>query len=156
MAKRNILSDDDGTLRKKSRAVTVFDKRLHQLLDDMAETLHDANGVGLAAVQVGVLRRAFITDVGEGVVEFINPKIVEKSKETLLENEGCLSFPGQWGLVERPQSVTIEAQDRNGDLFKLSGEGLLARALCHETDHLDGILFQDLAVEMLEPEDDDE
>lgn len=155
MAKRNILDDRDGTLRKKSREVTVFDRRLHQLLDDMAETMHDANGVGLAAVQVGVLRRVFLIDVGEGVTEFINPKIIKKSKETLTESEGCLSFPGKYGLVERPQSVTIRAQNRKGDLFTMSGEGLLARAMCHENNHLDGILFQDLATKMLETEDDE-
>lgn len=153
MAKRKILNEKDGTLRKKSREVTVFDARLRQLLDDMAETLHEANGVGLAAVQVGVLRRVFIIDVGEGVTEFINPKIILQSAETLSDNEGCLSFPGEYGIVERPQSVTIQAQNRRGDLFTMSGEGLLARAMCHETDHLDGILFYDLATEMLEAED---
>lgn len=158
MAKRNILNDRDGTLRKKSREVTVFDSRLHQLLDDMAETMAEVNGVGLAAVQVGVLRRVFIADVGEGVIEFINPKIIERSTEMLNESEGCLSFPGQYGMVERPRSVTVEAQNRNGDFFKMSGEGLLARAMCHETDHLDGILFLDLASEMMDggDEEDDE
>lgn len=153
MAKRNILGDSDDILRKKSREVTVFDKRLHQLLDDMAETMREANGVGLAAVQVGILRRAFIIDVGEGVTEYINPKITERSKESLCESEGCLSSPGIYGMVERPQRVTVQAQDRNGDLFTKTGEGLLARAMCHESDHLDGILFQDLATEMLDPDD---
>lgn len=155
MAIRKILNDSDGTLRKKSREVTVFDNRLHQLLDDMADTMREANGVGLAAVQVGVLRRAFIADAGDGLTEFINPKIIKKSKDTLNESEGCLSFPGEYGMVERPQSVTIEAQNRNGDPFELTGEGLLARALCHETDHLDGILFQDLATQMLECEEEE-
>lgn len=153
MAKRIILKDTDDTLRKKSRDVTVFDKRLHQLLDDMAETMHDVNGVGLAAVQVGVLRRVFITDVGEGVTEFINPKIMKRSRETLNESEGCLSSPGVYGMVERPQSVTVFAQNRNGDGFTMTGENLLARALCHENDHLDGVLFKDLATEMLDPDD---
>lgn len=156
MAIRNILDDRDGILRKKSREVTVFDSRLHQLLDDMAETLKEANGVGLAAVQVGVLRRAFIADVGEGVVEYINPKIVERSEETLDESEGCLSFPGRYGMVERPKSVTVEAQDRHGNFFKKTGEGLLARAMCHETDHLDGVLFLDLASEMFDDDGSDE
>lgn len=156
MAKRNILDDRDGTLRKKSRNVTVFDSRLHQLLDDMAETMESVNGVGLAAVQVGVLRRVFIADAGEGIIEFINPKIIKRSKERINDSEGCLSFPGQYGMVERPKSVTIEAQDRNGDLFKMSGEGLLARAMCHETDHLDGVIFLDLATEMLDNIEDDD
>ncbi len=156
MALRNILGEKDDSLRKKSREVTVFDKRLHDLLDDMAETMRAAHGVGLAAVQVGVLRRAFIADVGEGVIEFINPKIVEKSKDTLSESEGCLSFPGEYGIVERPRSVKIQAQNRRGDLFTMSAEGLMARAMCHESDHLDGIIFKDLASEMLDEDEDDE
>ncbi len=153
MAKRRILDETDVSLRKKSREVTVFDARLHQLLDDMVETLQDSGGAGLAAVQVGVLRRVFVTDVGEGVVEYVNPKIVERSGEMLNEAEGCLSFPGQYGMVERPSHVKIEAQDRNGDYFEMEGDELLARAMCHEYDHLDGVLFYDLATEMLDEEE---
>jgi peptide deformylase len=119
----------------------------------MAETLTEAEGAGLAAVQVGVLRRVFITDIGEGITEYINPKIVESSEDTLNESEGCLSSPGQYGMVERPRYVKMEAQDRNGDLITHEGEGLLARAMCHEFDHLNGVLFKDLATEMLDEEE---
>lgn len=156
MALRNILKFGDPTLRKKSRDVTVFDKRLHQLLEDMADTMHEANGVGLAAVQVGVLRRVVTIDVGEGVIELINPVVKDTSEETIIRSEGCLSFPGQWGLVERPAKVTVEAQDRHGNPITVTGEEMLARALCHETDHTNGIVFIDLASEMLEDDDDDE
>ena len=156
MAIRRILREEDGTLRKKSRDITVFDKRLHQLLDDMAETMQHANGVGLAAVQVGVLRRAVIVDVGEGVIEMVNPKITARSEETVCESEGCLSYPGVYGTVERPKSVTVEAQDRRGNLFSVSGEDLKARALCHEIDHLDGVVFKDLASEILDGDDEQE
>lgn len=155
LATRKILMGSDEMLRKKSREVTVFDKRLHQLLDDMTETLREANGVGLAAPQVGVLRRVFIADTGEKIVDFINPKIIRQSSETLKEHEGCLSFPGEWGFVERPRSVTVQAQDRNGNLFTMTGEGLLARAMCHETDHLDGVLYIDLAEGLFNAEDDE-
>jgi peptide deformylase len=147
------LDEQDSSLRKRSREVTVFDKRLHQLLDDMAETLTEAEGAGLAAVQVGVLRRVFITDLGEGITEYVNPKIVERSEDMLNESEGCLSSPGQYGMVERPRYVKLEAQDRHGNLIVHEGEGLLARAMCHEFDHLNGVLFKDLATEMLDEEE---
>jgi peptide deformylase len=156
LAIRNILRGTESILRKKSRDVTVFDKRLHQLLDDMAETLTEASGLGLAAPQVGVLRRAFIADKEGEFVEFINPKITWQSDEMLEENEGCLSFPGEYGRVQRPQSVTIEAQDRNGNLFTMTGEGILARCMCHETDHLDGVLFVDFAEDMFEADDEED
>lgn len=156
MAIRNIIKEGNSFLRKKSREVTVFDKRLHTLLDDMAETMHEAYGVGLAAVQVGVLRRVVTVDVGEDLVELINPQIIEASDETQYDPEGCLSFPGEYGMVERPMRVTVQAQDRNGDLITVEGEGLKARALCHEIDHLNGVLFADLATEMLDNEDLDE
>ena len=152
MAIRNIIGEQDGLLRKKSREVTVFDKRLHTLLDDMIETMNSANGVGLAAVQVGVLRRVCIVDVGEGVVELVNPVITEASEETVCDAEGCLSFPGQYGMVERPLRVTVQAQDRNGNPFTIKGEELFARALCHEIDHTNGIVFTDLTSEMIEDE----
>jgi peptide deformylase len=140
-------------LRKKSREVTVFDTRLHQLLEDMADTMQEANGVGLAAVQVGVLRRAVTLDVGEGIIELINPAITERSEEEVTEGEGCLSYPGEWGLVSRPKRVTVTAQDRHGDLISLSGEDLLARAICHEVDHLDGAVFMDIAIEMVDEDE---
>lgn len=143
MALRNIVKDGDPILRKKSREVTVFDKRLHSLLQDMAETLHMADGVGLAAVQVGMLRRVVVIDVGQGIIELVNPVILEASEEKVLDHEGCLSFPQQYGMVERPKRVKVQAQNRSGDLFTMEGEDLLARAFCHEIDHLDGIVFKD-------------
>jgi peptide deformylase len=150
MAIRTIIKDGNSFLRKKSREVTVFDSRLHTLLDDMIETMGEANGVGLAAVQVGVLRRAVIVDIGEDLVELINPVIIEASEETQNDPEGCLSFPGEYGMVERPLRVKVQAQDRHGDLIIVEGEGLKARAFCHEIDHLNGVLFVDLASEMLD------
>lgn len=156
MAIRNIRKWNDPILRKKSRDVTVFDAKLHQLLDDMYETMGQANGAGLAAVQVGILRRAVVIDVGEGRIELINPVITQRSEETVNSSEGCLSFPGQWGLVERPQTVTVEAQDRDGNPITVTGEDLLARAICHEVDHTVGIVFTDLATEMLDDEDDED
>lgn len=144
MALREILKFGEDILRKKCREVTAFDDKLRQLLDDMKETLQAADGVGLAAPQVGILRRAVIIDVrdGKGVIELINPVIIEKNG-TQTGNEGCLSAPGEWCEVERPQSVTVKAFDRNGNEFELKGSDLLARAICHEVDHLDGILFID-------------
>jgi len=155
MALRNIVKGSDPLLRKKSRPVTVFDTRLHTLLDDMVQTLHNVGGAGLAAVQVGALRRVFIVDVGEGVTELINPVITSRSAETESASEGCLSFPGEYGMVERPLKVTAQAQDRFGDPITVTGEGLLARAICHEYDHLEGIVYKDLATEMFEEEDEE-
>ena len=151
MAIRQIVMEGDPLLRKSSREVTSFDERLLTLLDDMAETMAKADGVGLAAVQVGVLRRAVVIDVGEGRIELINPVILSASGSEE-DSEGCLSFPGQYGLVERPTKVTVRAQDRRGASFEKTGEGLLARAFCHELDHLDGVVFKDHASEMLPPE----
>jgi peptide deformylase len=159
MALRDIITGEDDILHKTSRSVTVFDGRLFQLLDDMAETLHNANGAGLAAVQVGILRRVVVVDVGEGVVELINPEITERSEETVTASEACLSFPGEAGKVERPQKVTVRAQSRSGDVFTVTGEDLLARALCHEIDHTNGVVFKDLAISVYandEDEDEDE
>lgn len=154
MAMRNIVTEDkDGAfLHKKCRPVERFDKRLAVLLDDMAETLHNANGVGLAAIQVGVLRRVVVIDVGDGVMELVNPVIIEKSGEQQ-SMEGCLSIPDKWGLTKRPKHVKVRAQDRNGKTFEYEGDDLLATASCHEIDHLDGILFLSHVIRMLTDEE---
>lgn len=152
MAIRNIVKDGDDILRKKCREVVKFDDRLHTLLDDMAETMHDADGVGLAGPQVGVLRRVAVVDIGEGVIELVNPVIIKTEGEQE-SAEGCLSFPGEYGITKRPMFVTVKAQDRNGEFFEISGEELLAKAFCHEIDHLDGIVYKDIAIRMLLPEE---
>jgi peptide deformylase len=136
----------DETLRRKARPVDVFDKRIHTLLDDMAETMYDADGAGLAAPQVGILRRVVVIDVGEGIIELINPEILSAEGEQI-NPEGCLSIPGRRCTVMRPQKVAVRAQDRNGDLFELTGEGFLAIAVSHELDHLDGVLYVDKMIE---------
>ncbi len=149
MAVLNIIKDGDELLRKTSRPVTEITPRIIRLLDDMKDTLHKANGVGLAAPQVGVLRRIAIVECEPGeLIELINPEIIEQSGEQE-EVEGCLSVPERWGITKRPAKVKVKATDRNGNTFTVEGEGLLARALCHETDHLDGIIFYDKAVRML-------
>ncbi len=142
MAIRNILKNGDETLRKVCRSQLTFDERLATLLDDMAETMYKADGCGLAASQIGVLRRVCIVDVGDGLIELVNPVIVESSG-VQTEEEGCLSFPGEYGKTKRPMNVTVRAQDRNGTTFTVSGSGLKARAFCHEIDHLDGKVFKD-------------
>lgn len=159
MAFRTILTEEDPQLRKNSRPVTKFDARLHQLLDDMRETLASANGVGLAAPQVGVLRQAVIvleTNVPEGeeeyAIELINPEILYEEGEQK-GAEGCLSVPEEFGIVTRPAKVRVRAQDRNGKVFEVEGEGLTARCFCHEIDHLSGVLFTDLAERMLTEEE---
>lgn len=134
----------DSVLRKKSRPIDRIDDRIHTLLDDMAETMYAAEGVGLAAPQVGVLKRAIVIDIGDGLIEIINPKIKESYGEQL-EPEGCLSIPGIAARVSRPSRVVVEGLDRNGEEIRVEGTGLLAAALCHEIDHLDGILFIDKA-----------
>ena len=153
MAIRKILNESDEILRKHSRPVEQFDNRLHMLIDDMAETMESANGVGLAAPQVGVLRRVVTIDVGQGVIEMVNPEIIYESAEKIDDAEGCLSSPGEYGLVKRPRKVRAKYYDRHGNLCEIEGEGLLARAICHETDHLNGRLFKDLASRMLDPEE---
>ena len=140
MAIRNIVKVGDPILAKTSRKVEKFDDRLAQLLDDMRETMYQANGVGLAAVQVGILRRAIVIDCGDGYIELVNPEIISSEGEQF-EEEGCLSLPGQVGVTCRPMTVRVKAQDRNGKWQVLKGEGLKARCFCHEIDHLDGILF---------------
>lgn len=144
MALRKIVEVGDECLLKKCRPVTEFNKRLHQLLDDMAETLTDASGAGLAAPQVGVLRRVCLVldEDSEEYLELINPEIIEtRGEQTGIE--GCLSLPGKWGIVERPNYVRVRAQDRDGNWFEAEGEELTARAFCHEIEHLDGHLFSE-------------
>ena len=141
-------ADNEEFLRKKSRVVTEITPRIITLLDDMIETMRKANGCGLAAVQVGVLRRVVVIETEEGLFEFINPVIIKQSG-CQEGTEGCLSLPGKWGLTRRPERVTVRAMDRNGDTFELTGEGLLAKAICHEVDHLDGILYTDKVIRML-------
>ena len=148
MAILNIVTVKDGmeTLRKVSRPVTEITPRIHTLLDDMTDTMHAAEGCGLAAVQVGVLRRVVVIEVEEGTVyEMINPEIIE-SEGHQEEAEGCLSLPDRWGVTSRPMRVTVKYLDRKGKERTLTGEGLLARAICHETDHLDGKLFIDVMI----------
>jgi len=153
MALRRIFKEGEEVLRRQCRPVAKFDARLHQLLDDMADTMYEADGVGLAAPQVGMLRRAMVIDVGEGLVEFINPEITQKSEETVCDQEGCLSSPGEYGMVTRPARVVCAYQDRFGAPHETEAEGLFARAICHECDHLDGRLFKDIAERMLTPEE---
>lgn len=157
MAILKIITEEDETLRKKSKPVTEITPRIIQLLDDMADTLRRANGVGLAAVQVGILRRIYIIDIGvedgkSNIIEFINPEII-KTEGNQQEAEGCLSVPGKCGITSRPAKVTVRAQDRKGNFFEYTGEDLFARCLCHEYDHLDGILYTDNVLEMLDPDD---
>ena len=152
MAIRNVVKEGDDVLRKQARPVIEFNKRLHILLDDMAETMYATNGVGLAANQVGVLRRVVVIDVGEGLIELVNPEITEKSGNQE-EVEGCLSSPGEYGITKRPMRVKVEAFDRFGNEVSYEGEGLLARAFCHEIEHLDGILFKDNVIRMLSPDE---
>ena len=148
MGLRNIRVNDDPILKKKSRTVEVFDERLHTLIDDMKDTMYDADGCGLAAVQVGILKRVIVVDVGEGPMELVNPEIISQEGEQY-ETEGCLSLPGKSGITKRPMTVKVKAQDRNGKWCQYKGEGLKARAFCHEIDHLDGHLY----TERLAPEE---
>ena len=152
MALRNILTGENPTLKRVCRPVTSFDDRLATLLDDMKETLAKANGVGLAAPQVGIVRRAVIVDVGDQMIELVNPKILESAGEQD-GLEGCLSVPDHYGMVKRPNYVKVEAQDRHGDWHEYEGEGLIARCFCHELDHLDGHLFTEKAYHMLSDEE---
>ena len=151
MAKRTILNvdTDNETLRKKSREVEKIDERILTLLDDMAETMYAANGVGLAAPQVGVLKRVVVIDIGDGLIELINPVITYKKGEQT-GPEGCLSVPGKTGTVSRPQKVKVRALNRNGEEINIDGEDLLAVALCHEIDHLSGTLYTDNVIAYIE------
>ena len=156
MAIRNILVKGDEMLTKKCRVVTKFDKRLHILLDDMRQTLAEAGGAGLAAPQVGVLRRVVVLmDINkdpEEVIELINPEVIDMN-ELVSTPEGCLSVPGEWGYVDRPTWAKVRAQDRNGEWFEREGEGVVAQCFCHETEHLDGHLFTEKVTEFFDPEE---
>ena len=156
MALRTILTDGDPALHKVCRPVTQFDEKLHDLLDDLKETLAQANGAGLAAPQVGILRRAVIVvDANDEMLELVNPEIISREGEQ--EGfEGCLSVPGRWGVVKRPMKAKVRAQDRNGNFFEVEGEEIVARGFCHETDHLDGHLFTELAGRLYTNEELDE
>ncbi len=140
MALRKILTDKEGALHKVCKPVTAFDARLHALLNDMRETLIDSGGVGLAAPQVGILRRVVLVDTADEILELVNPELIETAGEQE-GPEGCLSVPGKYGLVRRPNYAKVRAQDRNGNWYEAEGEELIARCFCHELDHLDGILY---------------
>ena len=155
MGIRTIIKIGDEGLRKAAKPVAKFDLRLWLLLKDMADTMYKADGAGLAAPQVGILRRAVVVDDGNGLVELVNPEIIEKGGEQC-GPEGCLSIPGRQGLVCRPQKVTVRAQDRHGKTFEKTGEGLLARAFCHEIDHLNGVLYVDLMEREIFPDEEPE
>ena len=155
MGLRKILTDKDPALHKVCKPVTAFDSKLHKLLDDMRDTLIDSGGVGLAAPQVGILRRVFLVDIGEEepeIVEFINPEILETDGEQY-GPEGCLSVPGKYGLVKRPYYARVRAQDRNGEWFEAEGEELIGRCFCHENDHLDGIVYTEVMDRFLTDEE---
>ena len=158
MGLRKILTDKDPALHKVCKSVTAFDAKLHKLLDDMAETMQEANGVGLAAPQVGILRRVVVVDLGDEILELVNPSLVETDGEQV-GAEGCLSVPGKYGLVKRPYIAKVKAQDRFGDWFEVEGEELIARCFCHELDHLDGNVYTEvmdryLTAEELEADED--
>ncbi len=145
MAIRNIVKNGDDILRKVCRTQMTFDEKLATILDDMIETMYDADGVGLAAPQIGMLRRYCVIDIGEGVIELVNP-VIEETEGVQEETEGCLSYPGEFGITRRPMKVIVRAQNRHGETIRVTGEGLLARALCHEIDHLDGVIYKDRVI----------
>ena len=154
MAIREIRKKGDPCLEKVCHPVTEFNERLHLLLDDMRETLEESGGVGLAAPQVGILRRVCIVEDSEGeIIELVNPEVVEVSEETQTGVEGCLSLPGKYGIVTRPEHVVVRAQDRNGDWYEYEGDEILARCFLHEIDHLDGHMYTEIAEKMLTPEE---
>ena len=154
MALREIRTDDDPILRKQSKKVTEINDRIKILLEDMEETMIEANGVGLAAPQIGVLRRVVTIDVGEGLMKIINPEILEVKGE-VIDIEGCLSIPGKSGTVERPEWVKLKYLNENGEEVIIEGTGLLARAICHEVDHLNGILYTDKVIEYCTSDEED-
>ena len=155
MAIRQILKlglDGEEALSKKCRPVAEMNDRMITILDDMIDTLYESGGVGLAAPQVGILRRMAVIDIGDGLIELINPEIISEEGEQT-GNEGCLSYPDQWGIVTRPYKVTVRAADRNGNVREIVGEELLARALCHEIEHLDGHMFIEKVTEWIDPDE---
>ena len=152
MGLRKILTDKEPALHKVCKPVEKFDWRLHKLLDDMNDTLVDSNGVGLAAPQVGILRRVVVVDTGEGILELVNPTILETDGEQV-GAEGCLSVPGKYGLVKRPYYAKVRAQDRYGEWYEAEGEELIARCFCHELDHLDGIIYTEVMDRFLTDEE---
>ena len=154
MAIRNIVKHGDEVLTKKCRTVEKFDERLETLIEDLFDTLYDSGGAGLAAPQVGVMRRVAVIDIDDNPYELVNPEIIATEGEQT-GAEGCLSYPGKFGIVTRPMKVRVKAQDRHGEWHEYEGEELLARAFCHETDHLDGNMFMDLVTEWIEVEDED-
>ena len=154
MAIRNIVKHGDDVLTKKCRTVEKFDERLEMLIEDLFDTLYDSGGVGLAAPQVGVMRRVAVIDIDDNPYELVNPEVIATEGEQT-GAEGCLSYPGKFGIVTRPMKVRVKAQDRHGEWHEYEGEELLARAFCHETDHLDGNMFMDLVTEWIEVEDED-
>lgn len=149
MALRKIVEMGDPILNKKCRKIEVFDDKLSALIDDMIETMYNANGVGLAAPQVGMLKRVVVIDAGDGLMELVNPEITMTEGEQM-ESEGCLSVPGKYGVCKRPAKVQVKAQDRNGKWQVFTGDGLKARAFCHELDHLEGVLFTSKVIGKLE------
>ena len=152
MGLRNIVIQGDPILKKKSRKVEKFDERLNILIEDMKETLKEENGVGLAAVQVGVLKRVIVVNMDGEIVELINPEIVEQSG-TQEDVEGCLSCPGEYGITRRPMKVKVKALNKDGKMVEYTKDALLARCFCHEIDHLDGIIFKEKALRMLSPDE---
>ena len=152
MAIRNIRTDGDEVLRKRSKKIDIINEKILNLLKDMADTMYKAEGVGLAAPQIGILKRLVVIDVGEGLLELINPEIISESGEQLYI-EGCLSIPGVLGEVTRPAKVAVEALNPSGEKITVEGEGLLAVALCHEIDHLNGVLFKDKVIRFIDKEE---
>ena len=152
MGLRKILTDKEPSLHKVCRPVEKFDGKLHKLLDDMVETMLDAHGVGLAAPQVGILRRIVVVNTGEEVLELVNPTLLETDGEQM-GAEGCLSVPGKYGLVKRPYYAKVRAQDRFGDWYEVEGEEIIARCFCHELDHLDGIVYTEVMERFLRDEE---
>jgi len=155
MALRNIRKLGDDILRKKCRQVETIDEKILNLLDDMAETMYAANGVGLAAPQVGILKRIAVIDIGEGIIELINPEIVS-CEGNIKDTEGCLSVPGKYGYVVRPEKVKVIALNRHGERVEYVAEGFLAKAFCHEIDHLDGVVFVDKVTQYVDLEENNE
>jgi len=152
MGLRKILTDKEPSLHKVCRPVEKFDGRLHKLLDDMVDTMLDAHGVGLAAPQIGILRRVVVVNTGDEILELVNPTLLETSGEQM-GAEGCLSVPGKYGLVNRPYYAKVRAQDRHGDWFEAEGEEIIARCFCHELDHLDGIVYTEVMERFLRDEE---